>query len=503
MPRSLGIFISSKMVELSEERRALEALLPTLGDDTLQLFPWVFETDAPASGSSIRSVYMNALDQSELYIGLFWDDYGEWTIDEFHRAGELGITRHLYVKNAPSDGKQRDPRLQAFLNQQSDVRFGITPRWFTDSDDLTRQVTRSVRQWLIERQIAHHSATTAVIARSSDDVPEVPRGLIGREDLIAEVHTLLDDGTRLLLRGFGGMGKTALAATIASERIDAGKGPVVWVKAGAADADAIFEALGRAFDEQQAIASAQGDERLQIIRHLLAEHKPLLVLDDVWNGSALALVVKALPRTMPLLVTSRQRYPLDETIEVAELKPDAALKLLSYHVRRRDFSADPDAQALCELLGYHAFALEIAGKTLKVYDLSAGDLIQRIQAAPHDLNMPGDFGELGRKGIKSLLDASVDALDRRLHDVFVTFGGLFEPTSTPELLALTMNADTADIRDALEQIELRGLVNSATREDIRYYRLHDLAYSYARTMFVSKGLSEGPVIEACRRYTAV
>ncbi|MBC7810814.1 MAG: DUF4062 domain-containing protein, partial [Burkholderiales bacterium] len=86
MPRSLGVFISSKMVELSEERRALEALLPTLGDDTLQLFPWVFETDAPASGSSIRSVYMNALDQSELYIGLFWDDYGEWTIDEFHRA---------------------------------------------------------------------------------------------------------------------------------------------------------------------------------------------------------------------------------------------------------------------------------------------------------------------------------------------------------------------------------------------------------------------------------
>ncbi|MBC7811187.1 MAG: tetratricopeptide repeat protein, partial [Burkholderiales bacterium] len=131
------------------------------------------------------------------------------------------------------------------------------------------------------------------------------------------------------------------------------------------------------------------------------------------------------------------------------------------------------------------------------------DLIQRIQAAPHDLNMPGDFGELGRKGIKSLLDASVDALDKRLHDVFVTFGGLFEPTSTPELLALTMNADTADIRDALEQIELRGLVNSASREDIGYYRLHDLAYSYARTMFVSKGLSEGPVIEACRRYTAV
>ncbi len=488
------------MQELALERKVLQELLPTLAKDTFKLHTWVFEGDAPASNKSIRRVYLEALQSSSLYIGLFWNEFGEWTIDEFERATEWGIERHLYVKN--TNPEKRDPRLQNFLDKQSDVRFGITPRWYTDLEDFKEQVTRSIEKWLLDRQIAYHSATTAILAHIPDDVPEQPKRLIGREDLIEEVQELLDENEHVLLRGFGGMGKTALAAAIAARYVSEGKGPIIWLRAGAVEADVLFEALGRLFGAQQTIASTTGDERIKAVRHLLTETKGLLVLDDVWNGASLANMVKAIPRGMPLLVTSRHRFPLDEIIEVGELKPDQALKLLHLHIRGRDFSNDPNAMRLCEVLGFHAFALEIASKSLKVYQFTPADLLRQIEDSPHDLTMPANFGELGRTGIKSLLDASVSALHKAPYDVFVALGGMFEPSSTAELLAMAMKVAPQNIQDALSQLELRGLVSARSYNAVAYYRLHDLAYSYARTMFINQGLSYRVIIEACRDYAA-
>ena len=498
MTTELYVFISSKMQELAPERKALQELLTTLGHGMFNLRTWVFEGDAPASNKSIREIYLEALQNSALYIGLFWNEFGEWTIDEFERASEGGIERHIYVRN--SDPHLRAPRLQAFLNKQSDVRFGITPRWFTSVEDLKEQVARSIEKWLLDRQIAYHSATSAIFAQIPDDIPEQPRKLVGRDDLVHETLQLLEDNERVLLHGFPGMGKTALAANIAAEYIAEGKGDVLWIKAGAVEADALFEAVGRALQSQQSIANTAGDERLQAVRHLLADTKALLVLDDVWNGSALARMVKAVPRNSPLLVTSRYHFPLDEIIEVGALKPEHALKLLGYHARRQDFTNDPDARILCEILGYHTFALEIAGKTLKVYQLAPAELLQQVKHAPHDLSMPANFGDLGRTGIKSLLDASVSALHKELYDVFVALGGMFEPSATAELLALAMSQNQEKVSEALAQLELRGLVSASTYNSLDCFRLHDLAYTYARTMFLNMGLEHLAVVQACRDY---
>ena len=120
----------------------MHRLLPALGSDLVALRPWVFEDDAPAADASIRSVYLDALKRSALYLGLFWNEYGEWTVDEFERATEWGIDRHIYVKNV--DAGQRDPRLQAFLDEQSNVIAGITPKWFESVDDLLEQVRKSI-----------------------------------------------------------------------------------------------------------------------------------------------------------------------------------------------------------------------------------------------------------------------------------------------------------------------------------------------------------------------
>ena len=483
MAKDYHVFISSKMVELAKERQILHELLATQGNDLVNLRAWVFEDDAPASNQTIREVYLEALKSAALFIGLFWNEYGEWTIDEFDKATEWGIDRHIYVKNV--NPEQRDPRLADFLNEQSDVISGITPKWFETADDLREQITRSVQVWLKDHLQHRPGDRAAILAEFSDDIPDIPKKLIGRVAEALQIREFLEDQSRVLLQGFGGMGKTAIAATIAAEWLDEEQGDVIWLKAGSASADTLLEAIAAPFDGQQEVASAVDTRaKTKAVRQILAANDvSLIVLDDVWDGAALNEVLRAVPRSLPVLVTARQRYALDDIVEIGRMSEDGAVALLAHHSRQK-LKADPFSGELCRQLGYHAFALEVAGKTLKVDQISPQELLNRIATTPHDMAMPEDFAEEGRSSIIELLDASLYALDDYERQVFLAFGSLFNADTTPELLALLLDEEADTIREALLTLQRRGLVERLTmaHSDLTYYHIHNLSYSYARAI---------------------
>jgi tetratricopeptide (TPR) repeat protein len=503
MSSPIYAFISSKMQELAPERRALRDLLPTLGQGVVDLRAWVFEDDAPASNASIRDVYLRALGSASLYIGVFWKDYGQYTIDEFEQATRRGIDRHIYVKDVDAD--QRDPQLTGWLSAISGVTSGLTPKWFRTVDELQSAVKKSVETWIKERIVPRPGAQNAVHAESADDLTDLPWKLIGRDELQTRVRALLEQGERVLLNGFGGVGKTALAAATAAAWLDDDKGAVLWLRVGSMDADTLMETLARALDDPQAVAAAADDDKARALRDLLkASAVRLLVIDDAWNAAALNTLLTALPRKLPLLVTSRQRFNLPKIIDLDELEPDEALQALGYFAGDRDFSRDAEAKALCRQLGYLPYALEIAGGRLKVDNLTPAQLRRQIAAAPHDLAMPPDFADEGRQSFKDLLDASLNALDSGARSVFLAVGGLFAPSFTVALLALVLNKSEDEIDTALNELHRRSLVKRIKDEtgvsrDV--YRLHDLAYSYARTRFLSAGSDAHRVTEAALRFS--
>ncbi len=505
MPNELHVFISSKMQELAPERQLLHDLLPRLGNDLVRLRAWVFESDAPAADASIREVYLNALKHSALYIGLFWKQYGEWTVDEFQRATEWGIDRHIYVKNVDAD--QREAALTAFLDTQSDVVSGITPKWFTTLDDLREQVQKSIEVWLQDRLMRHPGDHSALLVEFSDDLGHrLPKRLIGRDVLLRDVRALLDEGERVLLQGFGGMGKSALAAAVAGAWADDNRGKVLWLRVGSDEADSLFEALARPFDAQQAIANAPGNDRARAIRQVLTEGAvSLIVLDDVWNGAALNQVLRGIPRKIPVLITARQRYAVDHILEVGRLDPVDALRLLGHYAGQAYAETDAGAREICHQLGYHAFALEVAGKTIKVDRITPADLMARIAAAPHEIAMPEDFAEEGRTSITELLTASVYALDESARQAFLALGGMFVPSATPGLLSRCMNRPLAAVDEALTTLQRRGLAERVPESEnsLAYYRIHDLAYSFARQVGQRQPMcAPEAVITTCQAYAA-
>ncbi len=83
----LSLFISSKMSELAKERQAVQNAL-----SSFLLHGWLWETDAGARPEPIRSTYLTEVEACDIYIGLFWQGYGQYTIEEYESCPQTPET---------------------------------------------------------------------------------------------------------------------------------------------------------------------------------------------------------------------------------------------------------------------------------------------------------------------------------------------------------------------------------------------------------------------------
>jgi Domain of unknown function (DUF4062) len=111
----LRVFVSSTLGELAEERRAVERAIAAL-----RLTPIMFE--AGARPHPPQELYRAYLAQSDIFVGLYWQRYGQvgpgrqvsGLEEEFQLASRQGLPRLLYVKTPTPD---RESRLAALLSQ--------------------------------------------------------------------------------------------------------------------------------------------------------------------------------------------------------------------------------------------------------------------------------------------------------------------------------------------------------------------------------------------------
>lgn len=295
--------------------------------------------------------------------------------------------------------------------------------------------------------------------------------LFGREAELEQLLTLLqggpaEEGSRVLLHGMGGLGKTRLASAAAQrwlERLQAPEGDkVLWLEVGSGAAP---EILGR--------IDAQLERRPHESRQaaLARSGVSLVVLENAAGTYALQQTLAALPEELPALVTSRLRFPGLSRLELTRLSREAALELLEFHLtagnENMGSAPPPHPEALCALLGDHPFALRLAARTLA----SAPDtsVIQALYAAPQDT-------------IRVLLEQSLSTVSAREYEVYLALGSLEAPHSTPELLTYLLERPSEEIERALWELTGRGLL---TREahpgaDAVTYRMHDLTWRVAR-----------------------
>ncbi|HEV8279306.1 MAG TPA: DUF4062 domain-containing protein, partial [Streptosporangiaceae bacterium] len=197
--RRLRVFVSSTLGELAEERQAVSRAI-----SAQRLTPVMF--DAGARPHPPAEVYRAYLAQSDVFIGLYWQRYGQVAPgmqvsgleEEFELSGEL--PRLLYVKAPAPD---REPRLADLLTRIKDESL-TSYRHFRTAAELGRLVHDDLAVLLSERFAAAGGqpagrVPTPAGARRSGRLPVSLTSLFGRERTIAEVAGLVErPGVRLV-----------------------------------------------------------------------------------------------------------------------------------------------------------------------------------------------------------------------------------------------------------------------------------------------------------------
>lgn len=271
----LRVFVSSTLGELADERRAVSRAI-----SALRLTPVLFEIGARPHPP--RDLYRAYLAQSDVFVGLCWQRYGQLVPgmdvsgleEEFELSGRL--LRLLYVK-APAAA--REPRLADLLAR---IRQQASYRTFRTPAELGRLVRDDLAVLLSEQFTAARPAvaTATAAGRGPRPLPAGSTSLVGRDEAIDEVaNMVVQSGVRLVtLTGPGGVGKTRLAVAVGERLHDHfGAGTAFVALAAVTDPPLVLDGIGRAVGADLAGAGSP----LQAIAERLLDGAWLLILDNL------------------------------------------------------------------------------------------------------------------------------------------------------------------------------------------------------------------------------
>src|SRR5215469_215168 len=207
------VFVSSALRELASERQAVRDAVAGL-----RLVPVMFELGARPHPP--RHVYRAYLDQSQIFVGIYWQSYG-WIAPGERVSGledeyllSAGLPRLIYIK---SPAPEREPRLAQMLSRITDDG-DVSYQRFSDPAELRHLVENDLAVLLSERfEMAQEADQRNALDEPPGTLPSAATPLIGREqDAKAARDLVLREGVRLVtFTGPGGVGKSRLALEVA------------------------------------------------------------------------------------------------------------------------------------------------------------------------------------------------------------------------------------------------------------------------------------------------
>jgi predicted ATPase len=483
------------MGELAPERRSVSRAI-----SSLRLTPVLFELGARSHPP--QDLYRAYLAQSDVFVGLYWERYGQagpgmdvsGLEEEFELSREL--PRLLYIKAPAPD---RDPRLADLIGR---ISREASYRTFAAPAELGRLVRDDLAVLLSERfaaatpaqpptalpppaqaQLTATSARTA--AGGSRTLPVSTTSLIGRERAIDEVADLIgQDGARLVtLTGPGGIGKTRLALATGErlqDRFDAG---AVFVPLAAVTQPVLVLAgIGQA-----AGADLTGTSSLvDALAEQFSEGRWLLILDNLEQvietaqdlgellGRCPGVVILATSRTV-LGLRAEREYPvppltlpdLSAGVPVEKLASSPAVALFAdraravspgFAVTRENAEAVVE---ICRRLEGLPLAIELAAARTRLLDPEA--LLARLSNSLDVLGQGSVDMPERQRTLRATVEWSVGLLDdaeRSLLETVAVFAGGWTIEAASAVAALdedrVLDLAEALARHSLVQVDSTG-----------------------------------------------
>lgn len=415
------------------------------------------------------------------------------------------LMRALYLAGRQAEALATYRRLQ----QQLVDELGVDP-----SPEVQRLHEQILRQ---DAELAARSddrSSPVELAPSGAGVPTHEEGLgelVGRDEDVVEVSSLVTTARVVTLTGPGGVGKSTLARAVSGTTAAQFADGVVWCALqGVRDPASVPAAMVAALDLQpQGEGSSQ-----EVLLAALGTRRLLLVLDGCEHLlEGVAVLVDRIRAHCPhvaVLVTSREylRLPGERVWEVAplqvppttadadEVAVSAAGRLLCARARAvvpsfalTDHNAGT-VVALCRRLDGIPLALELAAGRLRA--LSPEALAARLDQR-FELLTGGSHGEGGRhRTLQAVVDWSYGLLtesEARLFDRLAVFAGGFTLPAA-EHLGVGQPVGRREVAGVLAELVDKSLVVvERTGEQVRY-RLLDTLRAYGQRRLEDAGTLE-------------
>jgi predicted ATPase len=441
--RHLRVFVSSTLNELADERRAVSRAI-----SALRMTPVMFE--AGARPHPPQDLYRAYLAQSDLFVGLYWEQYG-WVgpgmeisglEDEFQLSRAL--PRLLYVKSPAPD---REPRLTEML-ARVEADGSESYRQFRTPAELGRLVRDDLAMLLSERFATARPEPAA--ARPSPGgprpLPVDATSLVGREGAIEEVAGLAGrpDVRLVTLTGVGGIGKTRLAMAVGERLAESFGARTAFVPlAAVTEPGLVLAGVARAVGAELAGAGSP----LEALAEYFGDDRWLLILDNLEQVIEAARDLDALLarcRGVVILATSRtvlglraeREYPVPPltppadpaTVPVEELAASPAVALFVDRARavRPGFALTKSNAAavaeICRRLDGVPLAIELAAARIRL--LEPGALLGRLARSLDALGTGGVDMPERQRTLRATVEWSVGLLEdaeRSLLEVAAVF----------------------------------------------------------------------------------
>jgi len=488
----IRVFVSSTLQELAAERTAVRDAVTRL-----RLVPVMFELGARSH--SPRQVYRAYVEQSQVFVGVYWQSYG-WVAPGEQASGledeyrlSAGMPRLIYVKSPAPD---REPRLAELLARIKD-HDSVSYQRFSDPAELQRLVEDDLAVLLSERFEMTRPTSAAPVPALP--VPATP--LVDREQEAAEVEDLVvRQGVRLItLTGPGGVGKSRLAIEAAGRLSARFPDGVMFIDLAPVSAAGLVPAAVAA----GLGLTTSGDKIVADVVSYLRARQLLLVLDNVeqlTEGAPLLARLLAAAPGLAALVTSRTvlRISGENELRVPPLavppsytKDPLAFASVQLFVARARAAAPGfeltarNAQAvaeICRRLDGLPLAIELAAARIRLLPPRA--LLARLDDRMSVLTSgPRDLPERQR-ALKNTLDWSFGLLavgEQALFGRLGVFAGTF---GLPAAAAVC--GDVADV-DTLGSLVDSSLVRPEALDDEPRFRLLETIREYALDRLAETG----------------